>query len=158
MRHGGWRNESCAKGYIEDSLAYKARTGEIFQTSIIGPVASNNLPACTTNTTPSKVASIASVDSYFDTSFDDNELADVVDRASQQVSNVPVFDTSIDESELVNIVNEASQRFEEEHRSVTSTNQNSFLNAVMSRSFKSVNFGKMENCTFNFYLGNGPTQ
>ncbi|KAG4065945.1 hypothetical protein HA402_010299 [Bradysia odoriphaga] len=34
MRHGGWHNESCAKGYIEDSLSYKARTGEMIRSSV----------------------------------------------------------------------------------------------------------------------------
>ncbi|KAG4073224.1 hypothetical protein HA402_013484 [Bradysia odoriphaga] len=34
MRHGGWRNESCAKAYIEDSLAYKLKTGNMIQRAI----------------------------------------------------------------------------------------------------------------------------
>lgn len=36
MRHGGWRNESCAKIYIEDSLHYKAKTGNMITSSVFG--------------------------------------------------------------------------------------------------------------------------
>lgn len=200
MRHGGWRNESCAKGYIEDSLAYKAKTGKMIQHAILGesaqpqpPIARNDCGA-----------------DYFDPSFEDSVLIDIVDQASQPVlPDNGRFDASIDDAVLVDIVDQASQsmlpetdRFEASiddsvlidivdrasqsgHRNDTrlqnrpvnaggidssatkrrkievtggtcladSSNNSSTLNTVLSSTLKSaVNFDKIENCTFNFYL------
>lgn len=162
MRHGGWRNESCAKGF-EDSLAYKTRTGEMIQSSIIGP-------ATPTTVSVETGGVLISLDSFYDSSIDDVALIDVVERANQSVSSDSCFDSSIDDSELLDVVERASQSVgndivmhgqRNDVNCATSTSlvltQNSTLNARLSRSFKSVNFGKMENCTFNFYLGNGPT-
>lgn len=36
MQHGGYRNESCAKIYIEDSLHYKTRTGNMITSTVFG--------------------------------------------------------------------------------------------------------------------------
>lgn len=82
------------------------------------------------------------VDSLFDSSF---ELIDAVDRASQTM----IFDMVVDRDERENNVTM------EQEQPIKSTNNNSTLKAIFSRTFKSVNFGQVDNCTFNFYLGNG---
>ena len=33
-RHGGWKSDSIAKGYIEESVANKAKIGDLISTSI----------------------------------------------------------------------------------------------------------------------------
>lgn len=100
MRHGGWRNESCAKEYIEDSLAYKARTGEMIQNSIHVPVATSTstVPSAPTKSVAKPAnghapisndvvsaasSSVDSVESFFESSIDNEDLVDIVDRASQ---------------------------------------------------------------------------
>lgn len=116
MRHGGWRNGTCAKGYIEDSLAYKTRTGEMIQTSIIGQFATSL--TLTASTSADRVATAVSndcaplsnhgagapiakraapvsvprvnVDSLFDSSIPDADLFDAVERASQYCAGAPI--------------------------------------------------------------------
>ncbi len=41
---------------------------------------------------------------------------------------------------------------DEQMANFTQSNNNSNLNAVLAQSFKSVNFARLNNCTFNFYL------
>lgn len=61
LRHGGWRNEKCAKGYIEDALHYKERTGNMITSSILGPISSNNvfIPPTDTTNLPSTINGIS---------------------------------------------------------------------------------------------------
>lgn len=77
-------------------------------------------------------------DFLFDSSFDDAELVDVVERASQRYDG--------------DVGTEAVEKNSEE--SVQPISNNATWNSLLSNSFKSVQFGKMENYTFNFYLGN----
>lgn len=83
MRHGNWRNESCAKGYIEDSLGYKTRTGEMIQSSIFGPA--ETPPLNTAQASPSSNDIVVGVECFFDSGIDDADLVDIVERASQSI-------------------------------------------------------------------------
>lgn len=207
MRHGGWRNESCAKGYIEDSLAYKAKTGRMIQNAIVGECEQLRNGANLSVSEPATVRdngeslfdpsykeselmdvvdqasqSLVHEDYRFDTNIGDSTLIEVVDRASQSLLvDDDRFDAGIDENALIDIVERASQSFnqagikrrERDDNGATgdakrqknelipsatgtaanqSINNNSTLRAILSSSFKSVNFQKLENCTFNFYL------
>ncbi|KAG4076779.1 hypothetical protein HA402_009125 [Bradysia odoriphaga] len=243
MRHGRWRTGSCAKGYIEDSLQYKAKTGQMIHCSILGsssapparfdtigviPTIANTsvqLPnamltaplvaVMSARTIATPASAVSSVDSFFDSLIADNDLVDITEHASQNHANeqasadthdhfVPVkrrrpggdsilqnfsqknystsavssvdsfFDSSFADDDLVGITEHASQNHANEQASADTHNHfvpakchqpggetvlqncsqtnNSFLNAVLARSFKSANFERMENCTFNFYM------
>lgn len=182
MRHGGWRNESCAKGYIEDSLAYKTRTGEMIRLSVLGGLPSELSPVVETPSSVSRLVSVSNetstsdvISSLFDSSIADAEFIDIVERASQNMIH-DHFDSSINDSDLVNIVERASQKNVKEREAISyrpegraasevvgpsavgNPTSNLSLNALLSHSFKSVNFEKMQDCTFNFYLGHGKPQ
>lgn len=115
MRHGGWRNESCAKGYIEDSLAYKTRTGEMIRLSVLGESPVLLSPTVATPPTfvsvPNGPSTSSEVDmsSLFDSSIADVHLIDIVERASQNII-CDHFDSSINDMDLVDIVERASQQ------------------------------------------------
>lgn len=181
MRHGNWRNESCAKGYIEDSLGYKTRMGQMIQSSILGPA----------ETPPSNTAQVSlssndtvpvGVEFLFESGIDDADLVDIVDRASQSIVFHQISDNRNDttyqhanDDDVANrngVINRHSRVVVvEDHTadddgaslsevSATSSavltqsiTKNSSLNVILSHSLMSVHFEKMENCSFNFYLG-----
>lgn len=182
LRHGGWRNESCAKGYIEDSLAYKTRTGEMIRSSIlggVGPVVTPQLLPTVVTPQPASVSTLGTVpkeqsfpqcvdeSETFDSPIRDIPLCDIVERDSYDY-----FDSDINDMDLIDIVERASQRNVVKHEAIINNGQvsnivpaaghvakpnvnNLSLNALLSHSFKSVNLEKMEGCTINFYMGNG---
>lgn len=138
-------------------MQYKARTGQMIQCSILGPSApSISIPSAQASTSAQAVASSSTaaitnsslvpsvnIDTLFDSSIADEDLIGVIDQASQ----------SLEQERLVvrennNVVLDASSGYE----SSVVLNQSSTLNAVLTRSIKSVNFERTNNCTFNFYL------
>lgn len=148
MRHGRWRNGSCARGYIEESLQHKARTGQLIQCSVMGSVSTTfaeGLKVAPTSTFAGPVngKSVPATSSLSSVGTVENDL----------------FDSSIGDAELINAVERASQIYEEQRddtvpneRSENGTDRSLSLAVSNNGSFKSVNFERIENCTFNFYV------
>lgn len=172
MRHGGWRNESCAKGYIEDSLHYKERTGNMITSSIFAQTSS------TVN-----CADLPNINGEISSSVNGASSSTIIDQTAAVVDDL--FESEIDEKELIQLVDSVSQNNVEElsqHGVITEDqigtngrissniggerskggatgtvfsqciNNNSLVNALIPDSSKSINFGKIERCTFNFYM------
>ncbi|KAJ6643825.1 hypothetical protein Bhyg_08790, partial [Pseudolycoriella hygida] len=121
MRHGGWRNEKSAKLYIEDSLHYKQRTGNMILSSIFKSSAQCTSPVAGSSTDISSLgdtmidgiamkgmesSSRVDVQSLFDSDMDEVAMVEVTERYSQEES---FFDTAISDSELVDVTERYSQ-------------------------------------------------
>lgn len=93
----------------------------------------------------------------FDSTIPEEQLIEIVDRASQlyQQSTQVLVGNGVGEREIGDAVCETIDEGITESASstvLTQSTTNSSLNAVLSRSFKSVNFERMENCHFNFHF------
>lgn len=208
MRHGGWRNESCAKEYIEDSLAYKARTGDMIQRAILGqvapsivpttnvqfnasdvidneqligivgtssqsyrPIIAPNSPTVVPSNAPTVVRTNAPTipptnaelnasdgidNELFDSFISNEQLVEIVDHANQSYQQAEVLASNdTGGGEIDNTIRELMHEDNADFASsavLTQSTSNSVLNAILARSFKSVNFGRMANCHFNFYF------
>lgn len=140
----------------------------MIQSSILGTtvpslsnVPSTSVNAVNTGASSSIGTAQISADCLFDMSIDDAELLEVVERASQNTGGMirnRQYDNMIeDEHSITENGNGSSSANTSTTPSAVATqsiSNNSTLNAMLSRSFKSVTFEKNEGCTFNFYLGN----
>lgn len=116
MRHGAWRSERAAKGYIEDSLQYKKKTGNMIMDAINGFGSSAATNAIVAN---QSLGNNTNLGSLFDADIDEMELVEAVDRASQvlqpQSESVSasdnLFDSEIDDHTLITVTDQASQEF-----------------------------------------------
>jgi Phage integrase family len=160
-----FHHEQQFSGYVADSIGHKRKMRDIIQKSINLPSTSNetaaNPPKKIASTITSsvticsqrKVSTSVNMDSMFDCTIDDSELIDVVDRASQQQLEQPPENRNDvkDQHQTGYIV--GGRTTNDDSDILTQSNNNiSSLNGAASRTFKSVNFERLDNCTFNFYV------
>lgn len=200
MRHGAWRNENCAKGYIEDALHYKQKTGNMITSSILRssaglsesailPLIDESSSSATFGTsvhtsrdkhlssavdgisslvndtssssvieTNSSASSDDNVDDLFDNDIDNTELIEIVDRASQQVSDQQSVSSNGQKRRHESELFCSTQNYEKRSNSEASTvltqhiTTKSTKNAILPDAFKMFNFDNMQNCNFKFYV------
>lgn len=90
---------------------------------------------------------------FFDCSISNEQLMEIVDNASQsyqQQAGNDIGGGEIDDA-IHEMMNEGNTEAANSAVATQSTT-NSVLNSIMAQSFKSVNFGRMSNCNFNFYF------